>query len=422
MDMKRKMNLRALFANVLIMLLLGGMLTARLTANGMAPGTANVAAGVVCGLAVALPMAAYRVKVRMTNKKTGQVKVMDTPFVTLWLMSRLTRPFSAGINKEVWENHLMENLFPNNSLLEDMMDESEYVNYLTVHSPQAGGVPAVLVDPVFPLNGGNGLAVTQRTDVTLDWNIHVFFCGPFIINNAETVQLSYSKRESVLYNMEMQIRRVITENILIYCAPTGTATLPDGVTTNANVYRTSGVTNNDPGNVQASVAYLPGATNNRLNFTLFDFQGMKLNFDVQDIPEEDRNVVMSSNAEAQLIKDMIATKYRESLSDIFDLKTGKIDRLMGFKIHHRSKVMTYTNAATPVVKAYGAATATTDNDAMLFWQKGHLAKAVGEVIMYEQIGSPKDGGDIYSILIRCGATKKRTSELGVAALVQAAAA
>ncbi len=419
--MKGKLNLRAMeVANVIISIILAGMLGTGLAAHGVAPHFAQVTAAVACALLLLIPVLSYNVKVRITNKRTGESReaVLDKPYVVLWMLRRLMRPFAMGINKEVWENHIMENLFPNNAFLEDMLDESEYVNYLTVHTPQAGGVPTVTVDPVFPLNGGAGLNVTQRADNIVDWTIHVFFCGPFLITNAEAVQLSYNKRESVLYNMEMQLRRVIAENILIYCAPTGTALLTDGVTTNANIYRTTGIFNSDPGNVISSAAYLPGATGNRLNYTLWDIAQMKLNFDVLDIPDEDRCVVISSNAERQLILDMQATKYRESLNDVFDLKTGRIDKLMGFKIHHRSKVMTYNNAATPVVKAYNAASAATDNDCMLFWQKGALAKAVGDIIMYEQLGSPTQGGDIYSILIRCGATKKRLSEVGVAALVQ----
>jgi len=404
------------------MIVLAGLMAGTLAAHGVAPGTGGMALFMLCLAPLVIAFMTINLKVRITNKRTGKSTdtVLNKPYAVLWMLRGLMRPFTAGINKEVWENHIMENLFPNNSFLEDMMDESEYVNYLTVHTSQAGSVPSVIVDPVFPLNGGNGLAVTQRADNVADWTIHVFFCGPFLITNAETVQLAYNKRESVLYNMEMQLRRVIAENILVYCAPTGTQLLPDGVTTNANVTRTSGIFNNDTANVVSSAAYTAGAIGNRLNFTLWDITAKKLEFDNLDIPDEDRNVVMSANAEAQLIKDMVATKYRESLSDVFDLKTGKISVIMGFKIHHRSKVMLYNNANTPVVKAYGAAGAATDNDCMLFWQKGALAKAVGDVIMYEQLGSPTQGGDVYSILIRCGATKKRLSEMGVSALVQAA--
>ncbi len=422
--MKNRLNIRALISNIIISILLCGMVGTTLQAHGVAPHFAQTAAVVLCLALVVIPILSFRVKVRMENRRTGQVVNMDKPFIVLWLAKQLNRPFVAGLSREIWENHILENLFPNNSFLESFLDESEYVNYKTVHSPQAGAAPTVTVDPVFPLNGGAGLNVTQRTDSLVDWNIHVFFAGPLVITNTEEVELSYNKRESVLYEMEMELRRVIAENLLIYCAPTGTATLPAnlGGGTNVNILRTTGITNNDPNSAPvAAPAYTTGATNNRLVYGLWDFANVKLFMDNQNIPDEDRAVVMSPNAERQLVNDMIATKYRGSLGDVFDLKTGRVDVLMGFKIYHRSQVMQYNNAATPVVKAYGAAGAATDNDCMLFWQKAGLAKAFGDIHVYSQMDSPTHAGDIFSVLIRMGATKKRYSELGVVALVQTAA-
>jgi hypothetical protein len=422
----KKMNVRALIANLLITLVMAGMLCPALAAHGVALHFANVAAIVFAALCVVLPIALTEIKVKFTHRTTGKVvtKTADKLVIMKWLIARWTRPMTAGINREIWENHILENLFPSDSFLEGLLDESEYVNNLTVHSPQAGGNNTVLVDPAFPLNGGNGLAVTQRSDSTVDWNIHVFFYPPIVITNAEEVQLSYNKRESVLYEMEMELRRVIAENLIVYCAPTGTSNLPAnlGGGVNNNILRTSGVTNNDVTNIQSSPAYTTGATGNRLNFTLFDITNVKTFMDNQNIPDEDRYLLLSPNAERQLINDMIASKYRGSLSDVFDLKTGTVSALMGFKIYKRSQVMQYTNAATPVVKAWGSAGAATDNDCILFWQKAGLAKAFGDIHIYEQLNSPKDGGDIYSVLIRMGATKKRYSELGVVAMVQSPSA
>jgi hypothetical protein len=417
----KRLNFKALFANLIISVVLAGMLATSLAAQGLAPMTANIAALMLCiGLLIA-PIVMTKVSIQLKNKKTGKVvnaHIDSLAFVKL-LVARMLTPHGAGINKEIWEDHILGNLFPDNSFLEGMLDESEYVNNLTVHSPQAGAVGATLVDPVFPLNGGAGLNVTQRSDTTVDWTIHYFFNGPILINNAEMVQLSYNKRESVLYEMEMDLRRVITENLIVYCAPTGAATLPAnlGGGTNKNVFLTSGVVNNDPTNIQALPTYVAGATGNRLVYGLYDIANMKTFFDNQNIPDEDRYCLMTANAERQLINDMIATKYRASLGDVFDLKTGMVSNIMGFKLYKRSFVMLYNNN-TLAVKPWGAASAANDSDAMLFWQKAGMAKAFGDINIFEQIGSPRDGGDIYSVAIRMGSTKKRYSELGVAVLVQ----
>jgi hypothetical protein len=421
-----KLNVRALIANILIAVILACMTGASMMAHGLAPHIAQVTAVAICLTLIAIPFAQTKIKMRLTHKHTGETKEVEVnkPYLMLWLMSRWTRPFAAGINREIWTAYILENLFPDNSFLEMLMDESEYVNYLTVHTPQAGAVPTVTVDPTFPLNSGNGLAVNQRTDTTVDWNIHVFWVGPFLITNAEEVQLSYNKMASVLYEMEMALRQAITENLLIYMAPTGTATLPSnlGGGTNNNILRSTGITNNDPTNIVSSVAYTNGALGNRLNFTLWDLLAAQLLLDNQNVPDEDRFMVMSPNAMRQIVADMEATKYRAALGDIYDTKAGTVSNLFGFKIFKRTQVMQYNNAATPAVKAYGSAGAATDNDAILFGQKAAFAKAFGDIHIYEQLNSPTQGGDIYSVLIRMGATKRRASELGCGVIVQMASA
>jgi hypothetical protein len=274
-------------------------------------------------------------------------------------------------------------------------------------------------------NQGPIAGTNTRADVTLDWGIDEYTTDPFKIVNAEEVQLSYNKRESILYNQEMKIRKVIADNIIVDISPTGGATLPAdyGGGTNANILRSSGVTNNDTKDIQSSPAYTLGATGNRLNFTLYDIQAAATSFDALDVPGEDRAMLMSARAWAQVRLDLVATKYRD-FTEMVDAATGKPRSfLFGFEIFTRSGVCVYDNTAgTPVVKAVGAATAATDNDAIIFWQKGCVAKAVGDVHVYSDENNPVYYGDIYSGLIRMGAHKARISEVGVGAIVQAASA
>ena len=325
---------------------------------------------------------------------------------------------TAGINREVWETQIQENLFKDNEFMLSMTDESEYVNFLTVHNPQAGAAPSVTKNRA---KGGGPVATNLRTDTTLDWNIDEYTSDPFLITNAEEVQLSYSKMESVLYEMQMNLNQVVADNCLINIAPTGTGTFPDS-SVNANILRSTGVTNNDPGNIVSSLTYNTGATGNRLNFTLFDIRAAKKFFDKQNVPSGDRHMIMSPDAADQIVSDLIVTKYRQDAMNVFDTKTGSLDTLLGFKIHIRSTVVTYNNAATPVVKAYGAGTAATDNDAILFWQKAFVGRATGDIHVYDTPNSAVYYGDVYSTLVRHGSTKRRTSELGVGAIVQAASA
>jgi len=352
----------------------------------------------------------------------GAAAYMGSAVLKPWLHTGNMSGISiSGINREIWQNHLIENIYPGNEFLLAMSDESEYVNYLTVHSPQAVGTPNVVKNR--DLTVGTAVNTNTRVDVTLDWSIDEYTTDPFKITNAEEVQLSYNKRESILYNQQMKLRKVIAENIIIDLAATGTATLPAdyGGGTNNNILRTSGIFNNDPANVQASVAYTAGATGNRLNVTLWDVAAAATHLDNLDVPSEGRAMLMSSQAYAQLRLDLIATKYRDFTAEV-DPKTGKIGKLLGFDLYMRSKVCVYDNSGTPVVKAYGAAGAATDNDAILFWQFAHAAKAIGDVHVFETLNDATRYGDIYSALLRMGAHKVRVSEVGIGAIVQKASA
>jgi len=329
---------------------------------------------------------------------------------------------TCGIDREIWENHLVENIYPGNEFLLAMTDESEYVNFLTVHSPQAVGTPNVVKNR--DLSGPGPVNTNTRVDVTLDWSIDEYTTDPFKITNAEEVQLSYSKRESILYNQEMKIRKVIADNVIVDIAATGTAVLPAdyGGGTNNNILRSTGITNNDITNIQSSLAYTAGAAGNRLNFTVWDVQAAGTHLDSLDVPMEGRAMLMSARAYAQIRLDLIATKYRD-YSETVDPTTGRISRtLLGFEIFMRSNTCTYNNVAVPVVNPVGTAGSATDNDAILFWQRAACAKAVGDVHVYNDENSAVYYGDVYSGLIRMGAHKARISEVGVGAIVQSAAA
>ena len=325
--------------------------------------------------------------------------------------------YTGGISQEIWARDIKENLFPTNEYLLSMQDMSEYVTFKTVHIPQAGAAPNVVKNRS---KGGAPVNTNLRTDTLQDFSIDEYTTDPFLITNVDEVELSYNKRESVLYEQNMKLRQVIGDNILIDIAPTGTATLPD-TTVNANILRSSGITNNDVANISASVAYTPGATGNRLNFTLWDIRQAKKMFDTQNVPREDRAMVMSPDAADQIISDLIVTKFRQDAMNVFDTKSGNIDMLLGFKIYIRSQVCQYDNTVgTPVVKAYGAAGAATDNDAIIFFQKAFVARAIGDIHVYETLNSAVNYGDVYSGLIRMGASKVRSSELGLGAIVQTA--
>jgi hypothetical protein len=324
-----------------------------------------------------------------------------------------------GIEKEIWEDRIEENLFDDNEFLMCSVDDSQYASVLTVHIPNAGATPNVEVNRA---KGGASVDKTQRTDREVTYEIDELTTDPFLITDAEEKQLSYSKVDSELYDHRSILTDKLASRMLNAWAPTGAALLADGVTTNNNILRSTGIPNNDENAVPVvAVAYLTGATGNRLRFGLYDIRQAKKLMDKQKVAKTGRHILLSADAYDQIVGDLVATKYRDSMTQ-FDTATGELSAIMGFKVHTRASTVAYNNANTPVVKAWEAAAAATDNDAILCWHERSVSRAVGDIKVYETLGSADDYGDVYSALVRAGGSKRRTTEVGVVAIVQAAAA
>jgi hypothetical protein len=303
-----------------------------------------------------------------------------------------------AIQKEIWQNHILGNIFKDNQFLNCVYNADEYVlQGKVVHIPQAGGVPSVTKNRTqLPAN------VTVRTDIDVTYPLDEYTSDPVKIGNAETVELSYDKRESVLSESEEGLRETIADNILITWAAIGASAIK----------RTTGT---------AVVANMPNATGNRKGFLPVDLKKSGAMMNKQGISKEDRFCLMSSDMYDQFTDALTETQYRD-YSRAYDEKTGVLGKLYGFTVMSRASVLTFTNDATPVVKPYGAVGAVADNDAVLCWQKNALERAIGDIVFYEHIADPQYYGDIYSSLIRMGGRIRRNDQKGIIVIVQDTAA
>ncbi len=303
-----------------------------------------------------------------------------------------------AIQKEIWQDHIEGNLFKNNEFLLASTDAGQYVLQGTVvHIPQAGALPTIVKNRT-----SVPATVVQRADTDITYTLDEYTTDPILIPNAETFELSYNKRESVLSEYETSLRQTVADNILIDWAPTGSTGL---------VLRTSG----------SSVATtLSGTTGNRKRFTVNDLKNAQLQLNKQNVPMESRYALISADLFQQLTDDMSATQYRD-FSAAYDVKDGILGRLFGFNIMMRSGVATYTNDTAPVVNPYGATPNATDNDGVLCWQTGAVERALGQIKFFEKIGDPTYYGDVYSVSVRMGGRIRRSDAKGIVAVVQAAA-
>jgi hypothetical protein len=302
-----------------------------------------------------------------------------------------------AIQKEIWQDHIEGNLFKNNEFLLASTDAGQYVLQGTVvHIPQAGALATVVKN-----RSSVPATVVQRGDTDVTYTLDEFTTDPILIPNAESFELSYNKRESVLSEYEASLRQTVADNLLIDWSPSGVT---------GTVIRTTG---------SNTATHLAGTTGTRKKFTVNDLKYAQLQLNKQNVPMEGRYALISADMFQQLTDDMSATQYRD-FSAAYDVKDGILGRLFGFNIMMRGAVVSYTNDAAPVVNPYGATAAATDNDGVLCWQVNAVERALGQITFFERVGDPTYYGDIYSVSVRMGARKRRTDAKGIIAIVQAA--
>lgn len=266
-----------------------------------------------------------------------------------------------------------------------------------VHIPQAGAVATVVKNrTTLPAT------VIQRTDSDVTYALDEYSTDPILIPNAEALELSYNKRESVLAEYESSLRQTVADNMLISWSPSATT---------GSIIRTTG---------GSSASHLAGTTGNRKAFKVKDLKNAQHQLNRQNVPMEGRFALMSADMFQQLSDDMSLTEYRD-FSAAYDIKEGILGRLFGFSIMMRGGVVTYDNSTLPVVNSYAAVADTDDNDGVLCWQINAVERALGQVSFFERIGDPTYYGDVYSASLRVGGRIRRQDALGIVAIVQDAA-
>ena len=315
----------------------------------------------------------------------------------IYKMPKLSLPgvYLNGVQVEIWENWIAENLFKGVEFLKMCFRADEYVLMgKVVHIPQAGGAPAVVKN-----RSSLPATAAKRTDTDVTYPLDEYSTDPTIIPDADKVELSYEKITSVLGDHQGALTETAADNVLIAWSPASAA----------KILRTTGGTN--------YAAHLTAATGTRKGLCLADIKAAKVKLDKDKVPAADRFALISTDMWAQLEDELKVTSTRD-YSALSDPANGVIAKLYGFNIMVTVTMPIYTNAATPVIKAYGAAGATTDNEAVLCWHKGALELALGEIKFFEKLNDPQFYGDVYSALVRMGGRVRRNDEKGVVAIVQ----
>ena len=309
---------------------------------------------------------------------------------------------------EMWDKSIQEKLKEDNGFLAQVsaVDAGNVLSGKIVHLPQAGE-PSKVVKNRKTLPA----AVKQRKDTEVLYSIDEYTTDPVHIPHAETVELSYDKRRSVLDQDIAGLSEAVAEGML-----TNFVVSPIG--DNKSLPKTS-ILSTEGEKVSATA---PEATGERKAFALKDLQRVG-NFMRRQKAWSEGNMyaLLTPEAATQLFPadSQLTATYMSAASEQ-ERRQGIIYKVQGWNILIRSSV--YVLTAAKAFKAFEAKGAATDCEGCLFWHKNMVEKAIGTTQIFEKIKDPTYYGDIYSFLVRVGGRARRKNYEGVAVLMQAPAA
>lgn len=300
-----------------------------------------------------------------------------------------------AIQKEIWQQTIVEGLFADNSFMSKAVNDDVYVEQgKKVHIPNAGAPSNVEVNRT-----SLPATVKTRTDMDVEYLLDELTTDPIRIPNAETVELSYNKRNSVISQDREQLISKAADQLLYNWSPD-----------KSHFLRTSGS--------KEAAAHVPSATGLRKKLVKADVLNLMVKFNSDNVPQEERYLLLDAVMYAQLLEDLSESD-KWMFQNSANVQKGILGQLYGFNIMQRSSVLRYTTS--DALSKWSAAGAVTDNAAGLAWQEKCVSRALGEIKMFDSMDNPTYYGDIYSFLVRVGGARRRNDKKGVYALVQAAA-
>lgn len=316
---------------------------------------------------------------------------------------------NAGLLTEVWVADIKENLFFENEFMNLAVDHSSYIGNKIVHIPQAG------VNPNVKKNRAELVAdLAQRADDVISYQIDNYTTDPWLVKDVEELNISYSKRQSLMGQQVATLGDVIAESTLINWAATG-----------EYVLRTTGDTVDLA--EYSEVAANSTATGSRKLLTVRDFARAAAKMDIDKVPKQGRYAILPTALYYNLFsnEELIANRARLGKDEI---TMGVVGDIHGFKIIYRGTVLTYDADATANNVIVPDATTgvkpldATDCAGGLFFSKFAVTQALGEIKVFYNAGEARSFGDIMSAEVNHGAHFTRPNSWGRIGIAQAVGA
>lgn len=309
----------------------------------------------------------------------------------------------VAIQKEIWAKDIQDNLYADNAFLNTFSKaDPENINGRTVHIPQAGkGGDVVKNRTTLPAE------VKKRNDTPESYQINEFTSDPMLIPNADTVELSYDKRQSVLADEQANLNENVAEDLLLAVVKSTTGTVTN--------LPASSILSTEGDAVNATAV---GATGKVKAYSITDLQRARSFFKRQKIWTEGKMyVLLTAEAEAQMFpaSSQITATYMASVTEE-ERRNGVMYKAHGFQIISRSSV--YTLTAAGAFKPSSAVPANDDVEGVVFYNGNQVEFALGDIKFFENRDDATYYGDIYSFLVRAGGRAKRTNFEGIMVMKQ----
>lgn len=299
--------------------------------------------------------------------------------------------------RRIFSSDVQQALYPDNSFYAGTQQDNDVaINATEVEIPQdEDGEAQVVINPTkFPLE------VYTEEDLKKTYSVDLLATKPQLITDFNLSNLTYDKRATKQRKHISSLEKQLAESIMHAWA----------ATKGEFIKQTTGT--------DVRAAHAKGATGNRKRVTGDDVLYFMSMFNDLNIPNDGRRrMVVPAYMYEDLIKVIEDKKNYLMTKDII-VDKGAIGILYNFQIFLRNTTVTYTEAATPVLKPIGAAGAATDNQAILFYHPSFVRHAKGQVQTYLNPNQGSFLGTTMNFSLRGGGTKSRLSEIGVAALVE----
>lgn len=269
----------------------------------------------------------------------------------------------AGLNKEIWLPDLMEGFYADDMFISECRDMSPFVSNNTINLAEAGVNPDVMIN-----NSSYPISVSQRTDRALALPLDTYDTENTRIRKAETAELSYDKRKSIIYGHKQAIRMKFLEYAAHRIAPD-----TDGTYT--PLIATTGADN--------------GGGNKAMKWA--NVRALQKRFDNAEIPTDGRIIVLSQ----QHLTDL-ETEDLDRYNKVMDKGT-----ICSFKIYKLAdaRLPRYKNTDGSKV-AWEAAVANTDVNASIAFHKDEVMRAQGELDMFSDEKSAEQRADLIGFQMR----------------------